>query len=209
MTFTDVPAWRAAVTAVKVNGVALSTTDYTLTAGVLTILGALWSRIDSVAQSVIVSATGYTDTVAVTFTVAQPTWATLSLGTAAECTIMEPIIAASSVVTSAILLYAKDELRAWIESRFADLQNQLDDEESDLLLIGCIKDVRNLRTCFRYLALSLGLNAVITAGENDLLEKKAKEHMRNALHWFTNWAARAPFELGDYDRAHGTIRLVQ
>jgi len=162
-----------------------------------------------VVQSVIVTATGYTDTVAVTFTVTQSTWATLSLGTAAECTAIEPVLAASGVITSAILLYAKDELHAWIESRFVDLQNELEDEESGLTLPDCIKDVRNLRTCYRYLALALGLNAVITAGQNDLLEKKAKDHMRNALHWFTNWAARAPFELGDYHHAHGTIRLVQ
>lgn len=206
--FLDDSAWRTAVTSVELNGVPLiSLINYTLTAGKLTILGESFNVVGS--YSVIVKATGYDDTVEVTFDVSIANWNQLNLGSVTDCIKYDSLLADSSVIKSETLLYAKDELRAWIESRFADMQDDLDDYSADIELVDNIKDLRNLRQCFRYLVLSLGLSAVVVAGQDDMNSIRAEQHNVSALQYFTRWCNRKPFELGFYRVPYGTIRFVQ
>ncbi|MGC8866527.1 MAG: hemoblobin-interacting domain-containing protein, partial [Bacteroidales bacterium] len=61
ITFVDDPAWRAAVTAVKIGGIALNGSDYTLTAGLLTLHPSAGNPLLTTAGTkvVVVEATGY------------------------------------------------------------------------------------------------------------------------------------------------------
>ncbi len=109
ITFTDDAAWRAAVTAVKINGTAITAgTDYELTAGNLKLkpsgLNALLTVSGS--KTVTVEATGYDDA-----TIVQPIGAGMPTSNSIA-SIIAPLLTGA---TSTITLTAKDQYNNFVE----------------------------------------------------------------------------------------------
>jgi len=205
LTFTDSAAWRAAITAVRLGGSYLTvTTDYTLAAGNLTILGNVIEKIGS--YNLVIEATGYDDATAILEYVVCD-WSSLTLYTTDEVTAIEPIVSSSLVSSSQLIV--KQELLDDISSRFTSLQNELDDEESGIVIQDNIRDIRLLKQSARSRCLAIVLSAGQVSVSDDVPGIKAMEYMRRSLNEFARWAGIAPFDLGDYGRAHGTVRLVQ
>ena len=205
LTFTDSAAWRTAITAVRLGGSYLTVTaDYTVAAGVITILGTVINKIGT--YTLTIEATGYDDATADLLYVVCD-WSSLTLFTTAEITALEPAMVDSAMI-SAIAISVKTEIMDNIASRFADIQNDLDDEVSGINIHDNIRDIRLLRQCARSLCVSMAMGIGRVSIDSDVAGSKAVEYRIKSMREFSQWAAISPFDLGDYTRAHGTVRFI-
>jgi len=220
VTFTDSAPWRAAITAVKIDGVTIAVLARTIAAGSIT-FGNTYRTFDESRDNyaLTVVATGYTDATA-TISIAVAPWNLLSLyqvtptdDLAAEESVMVSLLAYTGADYTTQHANVKDEIEEALVNYFVFKQKTLRDtlDDQNFQILDHIINPNKLKRLAVRLALYRLFNAQIITGDDSfgVLAKKYWQEYQRSLAFVHEILRFDTTVVDDSEQNYGIPRLVR